>query len=461
MRSTALLIAFGCIATSFSHGAAAESPPGGNPSPPATCALAGPLVRIPSRAAADGLVVRISPPAKPRYAAGAPIAVHMLAASPNVSGSIGCASSDGFIDVGFLCPGAEYRAPDGTTWRSGGAERADQAHWERCVEPLADVLAFATGRTRSLEGKPLAAYSVVTPLTKNAGVIGWSFGGNMAVHAMARYGERFRDLKWYASWETPITSPVDDGRGTVLAPNPFYHPDTDTIEFDRLRYSTELPVRPWPLLGIRPTDAWPRGGLYLDGDGNGAFEAGKDFAFWADMDPDPPVKAYYPLLVTKESFARGVFGTVWPAHIATVEELEERERRVNALRQISAARRKLPKLAVLVFESEQHHVRGSGSAKHSDAILQVNAWLDAKVRWVRFNPDVHYLEQTMGREPVRRIQCPAMQRLAPATITDWLEPTEASFSIGMRAAVAELADRTQLRKWSPQLDNVLMASHIP
>jgi hypothetical protein len=44
---------------------------------------------------------------------------------------------------------------------------------------------------------------------------------------------------------------------------------------------------------------------------------------------------------------------------------------------------------------------------------------------------------------------------------DWLEPTEASFSIGMRAAVAELADRTQLRKWSPQLDNVLMASHIP
>src|SRR5207249_10345695 len=34
-------------------------------------------------------------------------------------------------------------------------------------------------------------------------------------------------------------------------------------------------------------------------------------------------------------------------------------------------------------------------------------WLDARARWVRFNPDVHYLESVMGKKVEREVQCPA------------------------------------------------------
>jgi hypothetical protein len=76
----------------------------------------------------------------------------MFAATPSVSGSLACLSEQGFVDVGFLCPGGQYTAPDGTVWKSGGRGPADQAHAQNCIEPLADVLSFATGKTRSLDG---------------------------------------------------------------------------------------------------------------------------------------------------------------------------------------------------------------------------------------------------------------------------------------------------------------------
>src|ERR1700733_4950648 len=74
--------------------AAAQEPP----KPPVfpavfPCNFGGPLAHIPSRSAGkEGLLVRISPPANARYPKGAPIAVHMLAAQPNVSGDLACFS---------------------------------------------------------------------------------------------------------------------------------------------------------------------------------------------------------------------------------------------------------------------------------------------------------------------------------------------------------------------------------
>ena len=420
------------------------------------CSFRGPLVHIPSRTAGvEGLLVRISAPSKPRYAKGAPIAVHMLASRPNVTGSGACLSDEGFIDVGFLCPGGQFQAPDGTVWKSGGVGPADQVHWENCVEALADVLAFATGNVRSLEGKSIHEYSAVTALADNAGVVGWSFGGNLAVLAMARHGERFRGLKWYASWESPIRSPVDDGRGTMYQTNRFYHPENDTIEFDRLRYSPEMPIWAWPILGLLPQLTWPRGGLYLDGDGDDTFTRDADFAFWVDVELGPPMKVFYSPMVASEARARKVFGARWPSHIATVDELEARERRVNAVRHIPVAVRKLPGLAVLVFESDQHHVQGFGGSLHLDAIAQVNAWIDAKARWVRFNPDVHYLEKAMGKKPPREVQYPAMKKVERSAIVNLLEPAVSNVGPAVTASACELADRTEFRNWAPVLPGVL------
>lgn len=437
-----------------------QDPPVLNRAPAAIgCSFTGPLVQVPSKSAGpEGLLVRISPPTRGRYPQGAPIAVHMIANRPNVTGSRACLSERGFIDVGFLCPGGEYRDADGRLWKSGGAV-VNQSSAQECVEPLGDVLSFATGNLRSREGKSIQDYVPgVRAMTENAGVIGWSFGGNLSVLAMARYGDRFPNLKWYASWETPILGPVDDGRGTRYEPNPFYNSQTDEIDFTRLRYSRDMPVWVWPVIGLRPQPDWPRGGLFLDGDGNGQFSRDVDFAFWVDLELGPPFKVFYSPMVTRRALQQKIFGGAWPAHIATLEDVEARWD--DALRQIPQVARRFPRLAVLVFESQEHHIAGFGGARHVNAVAQVNAWLSARARWVRFSPDIHYLAQVMGKPSSRTAQYPAMKALDVKTIADLLEPEAErggpTDGQAISAVVCELADRTQFDNWAPNLSRALV-----
>jgi len=438
-----------------------EPPPLNRVAPADTCSFAGPLLHIPSKVAGnEGVLVRVSPPARGRYPQGAPIAVHMIAARPNVSGSRACLSERGFVDVGFLCPGGEYRDGSGALWKSGGAVVA-QSSAQACVEPLGDVLSFATGALRSTEGKSIQDYvSGVRTLTNNVGIIGWSFGGNLSVLAMGRYGDRFPNLKWYASWETPILGPVDEGRGTVFQVNHFYDATTDQIDLSRLKYSRDMPVWAWPILGLRPQPDWPRGGLYLDGDGNGHFDRDIDFAFWVDVERGPPLKVFYSAEVTRRAVEQNVFGGAWPAHIATVQELDKRASQNDAVQHIARAVQRFPRLAVLVFESQEHHIAGFGGARHVNAIAQVNAWLDARARWVRFSPDLEYLKETMAKTPARRDQYPAMKKLDPGSISDLLEPEAGrggpTDNQAMSAVASELADRTQFDVWSPTLSGTLV-----
>jgi hypothetical protein len=349
-------------------------------------------------------------------------------------------SGQGFIEVGFQCPTGDARST--------------------CPETLADVLAFATGQIRSTENQSIEAYTGnIKVETANVGMVGWSAGGNRAMLAMARYGDRFPSLKWYASWESPVLSAVDTGTGSVFQPNPYYDARTGTVDFDRLRYSREMPLWVFPIDAPQPEPSWPHGGLYLDGDGNGTFNKDADYGFWVTYDSPragQPRKAFYTLTTIREARDRRVFGPTWPSHIATLQEVQERASSEDPLLHLRDAVRRLPRLAVLVFESEIGHV----TADHSHAIAQVNGWLDAGVRWVRFNPDANYVERVMGRRPARSVQNPAGRRLDRNTIAVLVEPEEAnggpSDAHGMTAAVSELADRTQWSKWTPVLTAVLV-----
>jgi pimeloyl-ACP methyl ester carboxylesterase len=342
-------------------------------------------------------------PSKGRYPKGAPIAVHMLSAIPRVNGSIACLSEQGFIDVGFLCPGAQYKSPDGTIRKSGGS--AFPPNPQRCVEPLADVMAFATGKTRSLEGRSIQDYAGdVKALVTNTGVIGWSFGGNLAVLAMARHSDRFPRLQWYVSWESPFLGTTED-RGSLFQPNPFYDASTGKIEFTRLRYSPEMPIWVFPPMAQPPWPGWPHGGLYLDGDGNGVFDKDADFAFFAGI--GGPVKFYYSPLVIREAAERKVFGAEWPKHIATVAETEECASQDDPLAHVLAVVQALPHLSVLVFESKQNHV--IDAADHPQSVAQVNAWIDAGAHWVRFNPDSQLRRSERGKEAVGSNSVPCGQ----------------------------------------------------
>jgi hypothetical protein len=439
----------------------AQDPPTFNGPSRLICPFAGLFLHVASKSAGpEGLLVRVSPPAKARYSEGAPIAVHVNAAT-RVDGSRACLSEQGFIDVSFLCPGGQYQATDGTI-RKSGAQAGPRTPPQECVEPLADVLSFATGQIRSVEGKSIQDYAgSVKALTDNAGVIGWAGGGNLAVLAMARHGERFLRLRWYGSFESPFLGTVDVGFSTIFQANPFYDPATGRVDFERLRYSPEMPLWVWPIQILQrlPRSAnWPHGGLYLDGDGNGRFNKDADYAFWVDLDPGPPVKAFYSPVVTREARERKVFGDQWPTHIATMDEVEQRASREDALRHIPRAVQRFPRLAIVLYESQRQNV--STSVDHPDAIAQMNAWLDAGAGWVRFNPDARYVESIMGRKPSREVQYPAGRKINRGVIRDLVEPADKNGGPtdreGMTAVVCELADRTYFKNWARVLTRVLV-----
>jgi hypothetical protein len=258
-----------------------------------------------------------------------------------------------------------------------------------------------------------------------------------------------------------MLSAVDGGWGSVYQPNPYYDPSDGKIDFDRLRYSADIPLWVWPAQRLPREANRPRGGLYLDGDGNGIFSKNADYAFWTvyhSPTAGQPRKAFYTPLIVREARDRQVFGPTWPSHIATLSEVEERSRSEDALRHVRDAVARLPHLAVIVFESEVGHV--TAAADHPHAIAHVNAWLDAGARWVRFQPDAHYVEGVMGKNPARIVQYPAGKRLDRGIISNLLELEEAhggpSDSQGMVAAVSELADRTYRSNWAAELTGVLV-----
>ena len=407
------------------------------------CEVQGPIIRIPSQSAPDGIPLRLLLPAAARYPEGAPIVVHSTATA-SMDRVHACLRAQGFVDVVYHCPSARERLTN-------------------CSEQLADVLAFATGRIRSLENKSIDGHTGdVKADTANVGLVGWSAGGNRAVLTMARYGDRFPGLKWYASWESPMFSIGDaEGAGTIYQPNPFYDASAGTVDLNRLRYSADMPLWVWPPEGPPCAPDCPRGGLYLEGDGNGRFTRDSDYAFWAVYESPKvgqPRKAFYGSAIIREARDRQLFGPTWPSHIATPEEVEQRASTEDALRHVPEAVRRLPHLAVLVFESEVGHV--GVSADHPNAIAQVNAWLRARARWVRFQPDAHYLEMVMKKRPTRIVQFPAGEGLDRATIASVLQPEAASGgpsdALGMAAAAAELADRTHRNIWTAELSAVLI-----
>jgi len=257
-----------------------------------------------------------------------------------------------------------------------------------------------------------------------------------------------------------VLSSVDVGAGSIFQANRFYDPASGRVDFARLRYSPDMPLWVWPPQGIGSNPTWPRGGLYLDGDGDGVFSRDADYAFWLRYGPlnaGGPDKAFYPSSVIREASRRQVFGGAWPAHIATVDEVQRRENIDGVMPRIADAVGRLPRLAVLVFESERGHV--TNSVDHPHAIAQVNGWLDAGARWVRLNPDVHYVAAAMGTQPARDVQNPAGRTLDRASIAGLVEP-EASAggptdAQGMTAAALELADRTHNQTWTPTLSAVL------
>ncbi|MCX8035815.1 MAG: hypothetical protein N3D11_01940 [Candidatus Sumerlaeia bacterium] len=428
------------------------------PRPPAV----GILTRVPSKACgAQGVAVRVIPPLRPRYEAGAPVVIH-VAGGQNAGAAVGPPqlARFGFVELYFGFPnGGGSEVESGGTYDYRGPDS---------IRALADVIRFATGRLADHESRTLAALlPKVKILPQNCGLIGFSHGGNACGVAMARYGGEFPDLAFYVSME----SPYGDGAmnvelgGFEAGLNPAYNPETGVLDLSKLAYGADLE----PFLFRRMGGATGlKGALFFDLNGDGKYSGKDDYpanVFVCDLGKGP--RAWYSLRLLREAERRALFGEPRPPHIPTLEEAGEFWAWRDAEKSIAEAVRQCPKTAVIVYANARDHVQAAPD--HPHIVAQIEGFRKAGAAFVRLNPDRAYVEAILKSAPPvlreRAVGTPADNDAGKAwdrrTIRDGCEPASLPADLCVQAAVCELADRTHAGMWSKNLDKVLISYEPP
>lgn len=442
-----------CMAASDAP--AQRSAPAGRPgkAPPAAQGLA---IHIPSTAGGPiGLAARIIVPDRPRHASGSPIVIQVPGgAQPGTATGKPDAVGLGFIEIFFAFPEGGFGE-----LASGG--KYDQ-RGPNCHRALADVIRFASGKIADSEGRGLREICApVTPLTNLVGLVGSSHGGNACILAMAHHGEEFPDLAFYVSMESPLGEGavnVELG-GHATGVNPAYDPASGRLDLSRLAWSPSLtatrPGKPTPA-----SESIPPGALFFDINGDGIWSRDSDFAVTGPTwDAGAGPRLWYTPRLIREADRRNLWGATRPMRIPSVEEAEAFWRDRDAAHVIPDAVRKCPRAAVIVHAGSRDHVQAAPD--HPHIIEQVEGFRRAGARFVRLNPDRAYVERVaaslgLGRD-LACADAPALIEISRKNIASHLEPPDAPIPLFIQAAIAELADRTAAKEWSPNLDAVLFA----
>ena len=410
------------------------------------------VTHVPSSAGGEeGIAVCIVAPAKPRYAAGAPVAIavaggHSAGNARSRMNVAGC----GFIEVSFAFPGGgQGDASSGGMYDYRGSN---------CIEALRDVILFAVGKATDKQGRSIhELVGDVTVLTDNVGLFGGSHGGNACGAAMGLWGERFANLAWYVSMESPY------GEGAVGAElgsrnqrlNPAYDPRTGVLDLSKLAYDPNVEVRPFGGRRSRgPSSSGLRGGLFFDMDGDGKCASEDDYPLQPLIfDLGQGQKVWYSVRLQTEAEKRGLFGEKRPPHLPTLEENVEFWRYRDATGLVPEAVRKIPGLSVIVLANETDHVQIAPDHPHIYA--QVNAFAKAGA-FVRLNPDRAYVEWLTGGQAPDVPDNDAGLQYTPKTVGTALCPDGlVAKPLFSPAAMCELADRTQAGNREPNLSRVL------
>ena len=446
---------------------------GGEGFPP----LAGQRVftRVPSSAGGEeGIAVGVLFPRQPRYTNGAPVVI-------NVPGGVLPGSAmgrpeyvrHGCVEIHFAFPGGGLGEE-----RSGGSY---DFRGPKCIRALADVIRFATGRIADKDGRRIHELDrSITVLTNNCGIIGSSHGGNACGMAMALHGREFADLAWYASMESPYgegAANVELG-GRESGMNPAYNPKTGVLDLSRLAWSADLSPGLFGKQMPVPTRDF-KGAFFFDLDGDDKFDPDGDFPANCFVGDDGKgVKAWYSPRILAEAERRHLVGAQRPGHVPSVEESKEFWRYRDAAASIPDAVHNCTNLAVIVYANERDHVQAAPD--HGHILIQEEGFRQAKVRFVRLNPDRSYVERVLANRPglrqgfeaapaeagqdgIRFPDNPAGKAFDRSNITSALEPARLPQQLYMQAAVCELADRTQAKQWGANLDGILypMRQNMP
>ncbi|MFC1501951.1 T9SS type A sorting domain-containing protein [bacterium] len=423
------------------------------------------LIRIPSTVAgAEGLMLRITPPASPRFIDhGAPILIYMPGGfrSDGLSERVTELNQNGFIEIRFNFQGGGTE-PN----RSGGGPFDYRGH--ESLIAARDVIRFATGELTDMSGRLLEEIvNPIIPLYANTGLIGWSNGGNTNICVAGVYGQEISGLAWIINWESPVGDGMPQAEAgskvCTMRPlnqevNPAYNPDTGVWDLSTLSYDPQIQL---PILENVTENVL--GGLFFDFDSDGVVDPGEDFIPYPLVyDMGEEYESYYSERLRQEAGRENLMPNPAPAHQQTAAETESFWACRNGEYWIDSVLTKLPEVMFMVVANDTDHVQRSPD--HPHVLLQYERFRMGGARFVRLNPDRAYAEALLGYPFPEAVDNDAFSPFDHHSIRNAVEPGNAQDPFGYfviaAAGACELADRTQFNDVSPQVDAVLTGVRI-
>jgi hypothetical protein len=418
------------------------------------------ILALPS-AGLGNIAVMVSIPLTPRYVTSAGVVVIVPPYFTKPSGFMTDPdfTSLGLISISFLWPGgtdARTGAHSDGTYDFGGAQS---------IQALRDVIRFATNLIPDQNGHYLTNLTQVPPLTSEVGLYAYAEAGTAVLKATAQYGDQMNGLQYLVSRENPALDTLYSQElgywGSDMKPvtNPLYKfPDNFssnqiTLDDRAIRWDPTYEDGLTGFIG-RP---------YLDLKGTGVYTAG-DFAFSGQV----PVifgKRYYSTELTKALLDNGALTAAnWPATLATPQEAAQYWQSPS---QIMTAYRSLgnnlPDFKVMLVFAQNDHSQVAADKPHiHEAFLgfrfeAANPGSGIGL-WVRLNPDRAYVQVFI---PTAGLDFPDnaanTQPEDWTKVSSWAYPdTGTTGNLVTLAAVAEMADRSQLGDWDDNLGQVLL-----
>ena len=407
-----------------------------------------------------GIAVRIKLPVQARYAEGAPIAVYMPGGFDGVGIKNNINSGNlyekGFIEIFFNFPGSGTGAE-----QSGGGPydfRGPQS-----LMAARDVILFALGEFNDIYGNSLAdIVAPIVPLHMNAGLIGYSNGGNTNICVTGIHGQTISDLAWILNWEAPVGDGMPQAEAgskecglRPLNPltNPAYNPDTGEWDLSSLKYDPYIRI---PILD--DINTYVTGGLYFDINRDGLVDPGSDFIpYPLVFEMEGCYKSFYSVRLRRKAHEDKLFPEAAPNHIQTLRDTEAFWDVRNGEYWIASTLQKIPHLMFMVVGSEIDHVQRA--LDHPHVLLQYEAFRAKEALFVRLNPDRCYVEYILGYATPDARDNDAFAVFDHFTVRDAVEPGSYEDVLGrdtiVPAAACELADRTQTNNLNTQLNNLI------
>ena len=394
-----------------------------------------------------GLAVSFVFTQKARYKDGAPVAVVV----PPGTGANGMTHNAHISQIGMI----EMRMafPGGGT-RDFYSDGEFDNRGFKSAEALRDVILFAAGKSRDYQNRTLQdliwAKAQIKVDHSNIGLVGWDQGGNTALVCLGKHSDDLSGVvKWLAFYESPVGAlftPPNLGSVQDLVSNKHYRQGSAAtgnliIDWRKLAWSPSQFRSPNRLTGQRRGMPGLKGVLFFDDNLNKNWEESREFAFTPALDVTIS-KQYFPPQITAACERLEVFGEEWPDNVATLAETEEFFTERDGSLYIDALPGQYPRLAVGMFASLVDH--GQQQEDHPHIAFLYNKLLQAKVKWLRLNPDPVYMANVSAMNPATFINNKPNAPIDSADLISHLEP-KGIFPdyVFMQGLISELADRVK------------------